>query len=136
MPELNPRKRQPPSALAYSRTRWGVRFFGELVAKLPRSAPPAERRLIRWVYTVYRVSDATIDNMTDPQIWTLGFCIEGLKATASEAEAAGVDECYVRGLVGLAFIAAREVLEIGAELVGPEEMFREEARRRREQGTP
>jgi hypothetical protein len=124
-----PSSRQPPNpgrGEARQRTAWGARLFAQLVCNFPPSTPPAERRLVGCVYTVFRMSDRMLDDMDDADVWELALAVEYLKATAADATRAGIDGCYVRTLTTLAFLAARDVLEIAKDLVDPHEMFRAE----------
>ena len=132
---MPPSPRQPPNpgpGEARWRTAWGARFFAHFVRNFPPSTPPAERRLVRCVYTVFRDSDRMLDRMEDADVWELALAIERLKTTAADAIEAGIDGCYVRTLMALAFLAAREVLEIAKDLVDVDDMFRDEADLRRD----
>jgi len=81
---------------------------------------------------VFSISERMLDHMEDADVWELVLAIERLKTTTADAIRAGIDGCYVRTLRALAFLAARDVLEIAKELVDPEDMFRDEADLRRE----
>jgi hypothetical protein len=127
--------RQPPNpgpGRSRWHTAWGARLFAHLVCNFPQSTPPAERRLVRCVYTVFRLSDRMLDHMEDADVWELTLAVERSKAAAAAAIRAGIDGCYVRTLMALAFLAARDVLETAKDFVDPDEMFRAGADRRRE----
>jgi hypothetical protein len=87
---------------------------------------------VRCVYTVFRMSDRMLEHMEDADVWELALAVERLKTSAADAMRAGIDGCYVRTLMALAFLAARDVLQIAKDFVDPDEMFRAEADLRRE----
>jgi len=82
---------------------------------------------VRCVYTVFRMSDRMLDHMEDADVWELALAYERLKASAADAAGAGIDGCYVRTLLALTFVAARDVLETASTFVDPDEMARAEA---------
>lgn len=87
---------------------------------------------MRCVFTVFRISDRMLEHMEDTDVWKLALAYERLKATATDAVGAGIDGCYVRTLMALAFVAARDVLEAASGYVDPNEMLRAEADLRRD----
>lgn len=127
MPSTSCQPPNPGPGEARRRTAWGARLFADIVSNFPPSTPPAERRLVRCVFTVFRMSDRMLEHMEDTDVWELALAYERLKAIATDAVGAGVDGCYVRTLMALAFVAARDVLEAASGYVDPNEMIRAEA---------
>lgn len=105
-----------------SYTAWGARFFAEQARDFAPWASPAERRLMRCVASVFGMSDRMLGQMEDADVWRLALAVKQLRTAAADAINVGVDDCYARTVMDLAFLAACQVLKRAIDLSDPDEL--------------
>lgn len=99
--------------------RWTIRLLERIVENMPAGAPPAERRLLRSVYTVHRSYERIYPydmpggptSLIDDEVWMFAEEIFVLSATAADAVAAGVGERYVGHLLAMTWASVMPILE-------------------------
>lgn len=106
---------------------WGERFFKRVLEQLPATASPAERRLLRSAYRVHSLVSVMRDDPSDREAWGLIAAIETFKATAHDAQEAGIASLYVREIVAITTVAAGGIVDTALAIMGKDPARRTDA---------